>query len=232
MCRNNSGSDAAFLELMESFQSATNCSFAAIDVEGFMSEAKTLSSETLTTFLSRYCPQLQAACNCTAKLMNNFRPCVDEDYFNKVLNFTSSLPDAVEQVCKNGGENLFEFDEPKYTESFGKISDSIDECLTFLNGSMTSDQCPHLYDFQMCLLDTLKVPKLFSMYYPFYLPLFPTTPCRNVINILLAQYKHPKSSFLFLLQFVDILKLELGLSTMFSLVKVLWNSDSFIHASI
>ncbi|XP_049292882.1 uncharacterized protein LOC125768802 isoform X2 [Anopheles funestus] len=211
MCRNNSGSDAAFLELMESFQSATNCSFAAIDVEGFMSEAKTLSSETLTTFLSRYCPQLQAACNCTAKLMNNFRPCVDEDYFNKVLNFTSSLPDAVEQVCKNGGENLFEFDEPKYTESFGKISDSIDECLTFLNGSMTSDQCPHLYDFQMCLLDTLKVPKLFSMYYPFYLPLFPTTPCRN---------------------FVDILKLELGLSTMFSLVKVLWNSDSFIHASI
>ncbi|XP_049299377.1 uncharacterized protein LOC125772066 isoform X12 [Anopheles funestus] len=182
-CRNNSGSDAAFLELVESFHSATNCSVAAIDMEGFMSEAKTLSNETRTTFFPRYCPQLRTAYKCSDKLANDLRPCMEEDDFTIMKKYAFTLLHAVEQVCKNDGEILFQFNEPKYTECFAKVSDSFDECLTFLNGSMTRDQCPQLPGFRQCLQDKVKLPELISVYDLFQNTLFRMTPCRNYMEI-------------------------------------------------
>ncbi|XP_049299369.1 uncharacterized protein LOC125772066 isoform X6 [Anopheles funestus] len=193
-CRNNSGSDAAFLELMESFRSATNCSVAVIDMEGFMSEAKTLSNETRTTFFPRYCPQLRMAYKCSNKFVKDLRPCMEEDDFTLVKRIGYRLPYAVEQVCNNDGEILFQFNEPKYTECFAKVSDSFDECLTFLNGSMTRDQCPQLPGFRQCLEDKVKLPEFISVYNLLNSTLFRMTPCRY---------------------YVDILKLKVGLSTMF-----------------
>nr|NP_001404961.1 uncharacterized LOC128900038 precursor [Anopheles funestus] len=203
-CRNNSGSDAAFLELVESFHSATNCSVAAIDMEGFMSEAKTLSNETRTTFFPRYCPQLRMAYKCTENLLNDLRPCMEEDVFTTVKALFSMLPAELELRCRNDGEILFKFDEQKYTECFKKVSDSFDECLTFLNGTddwemshMTRDQCSfpsQLSDFQKCWQDKSNLPDLISVYDLFQNTLFRMTPCHN---------------------YVDILKLKVGLSTMF-----------------
>ncbi|XP_049299365.1 27 kDa hemolymph protein-like isoform X2 [Anopheles funestus] len=193
LCRNNSGSDAAFLELMESFQSTMMCTVAAIDLEGLMSEVDALSNETRTTFFPRYCPQLRTAYNCIDKLVNDFRPCLEEDDFTIVKALAGILPDAVELMCKNDGEILFKFDEPKYTECFEKVSDSFDECLTFLNGtddwdisSMTRDQCSQLSGFRQCLQDKMnicKAPDLINVYDLFHNTLFRMTPCRNYMEI-------------------------------------------------
>uniref|UniRef100_A0A182R6Y1 Secreted protein n=1 Tax=Anopheles funestus TaxID=62324 RepID=A0A182R6Y1_ANOFN len=182
-CRNNSGSDAAFFELVESFHSATNCSVAAIDLQGFMLEAKTLSNETRMTFFPRYCPQLRTAYKCSDKLANDLRPCMEKDDFTIMKKFAFTLLHAVEQVCKNDGEILFEFDVPRYTECFEEVSNSFDECLTFLNGSMTRDRCPQLPGFRQCLQDKVKLPNLISVYDLFQNTLFRMTPCRNYVEI-------------------------------------------------
>lgn len=50
LCRNNSGSDAAFVTLMESAQTTFTCFVGAIDLDAFMSDLYTLSNETRSTF--------------------------------------------------------------------------------------------------------------------------------------------------------------------------------------
>uniref|UniRef100_A0A182KHE4 Secreted protein n=1 Tax=Anopheles christyi TaxID=43041 RepID=A0A182KHE4_9DIPT len=107
MCRNNSGSDEAFVTLMESAQTTFTCFVGAIDMDGFMSDLYTLTNETRSTFFPRYCPQLRTAYKCTNKLVNDFRPCLEEDDFTIVQALSGILPDAVDLMCKNEGEILF-----------------------------------------------------------------------------------------------------------------------------
>ncbi|XP_053662182.1 27 kDa glycoprotein-like [Anopheles marshallii] len=193
MCRNNSGSDMAFLQLLESFQTMMMCSVSAIDMEAFVTELDALSNETRTTFFPRYCPQLRTTYGCVESLVNDVRPCLEEDDYTIVKALVGILPDAVDLLCKNDGDILFKFDEPKYTECFEKISDSFDECLTFLNGTddwdishMTRDQCGDLTGFRQCLQDKMnicKAPDLISVYDLFHNTLFRMTPCRNYVEI-------------------------------------------------
>ncbi|XP_035906037.1 27 kDa hemolymph protein-like [Anopheles stephensi] len=195
MCRNNSGSDAAFLNLMDSFQNTMVCTISAIELDSFMADAENLSNETRTTFFPRYCPQLRTAYSCIDKLVADFRPCLEADDYVIVKALAGILPDAVELMCKNDGEILFKFDEPKYSECFEKISDSFDECLNFLNGTdtddwdishLTRDQCGELTGFRACVkskMDICKAPDLIDVYDLFHNTLFRMTPCRNYVEI-------------------------------------------------
>uniref|UniRef100_A0A1Y9H2P7 DUF19 domain-containing protein n=1 Tax=Anopheles dirus TaxID=7168 RepID=A0A1Y9H2P7_9DIPT len=194
MCSNNSGSDAAFLNLMESFQRTMVCSMSAIDLDSFMSDIDSLSNETRTTFFPRYCPQLRTAYSCIDKLVNDFRPCLEEDDYTIVRAMVGILPDALDLMCKNDGELLFKFEEPKYAECFDKIGDSFNECTnTFLNGTddwdishMTEPQCNTMTGFRQCVQDKMnicKAPDLISVYDLFHNALFRMTPCRNYVTL-------------------------------------------------
>ena len=106
-----------------------------------------------------YCPQLRTAYKCTDQLLNDFRPCLEEDDFTIVQALSGIIPDAVDLMCKNEGEILFskcalfdrvlaihhwsfvkksfpELEEPKYADCVAKIGDNFNECInTFLNGT-------------------------------------------------------------------------------------------------
>uniref|UniRef100_A0A182LXL6 Uncharacterized protein n=1 Tax=Anopheles culicifacies TaxID=139723 RepID=A0A182LXL6_9DIPT len=189
LCRNNSGSDAAFENLKQSGQNAMMCAVTAIDLEALMTDVDALSNETRTTFFPRYCPQMRTAYSCLNKLVDDFRPCLEEDDYTIVSAIAGILPDAVELICKNDGEIMYKFHEPKYTECLDKVSDSFDECLVFFNNTddwdishLTRDQCGQLTGFRQCLqnkLNICKAPDLIEVFDLFYNTLFRMTPCRN-----------------------------------------------------
>ncbi|EAA10882.2 AGAP006275-PA [Anopheles gambiae str. PEST] len=194
LCRNNSGSDAAFVTLMESAQTTFTCFVGAIDLDAFMSDLYTLSNETRSTFFPRYCPQLRTAYKCTDQLLNDFRPCLEEDDFTIVQALSGIIPDAVDLMCKNEGEILFKLEEPKYADCVAKIGDNFNECInTFLNGTddwdishLNQDQCNTLTGFRQCVeskLSICKAPELISVYDLFHNTLFRMTPCRNYVDV-------------------------------------------------
>uniref|UniRef100_A0A182WCG2 Secreted protein n=1 Tax=Anopheles minimus TaxID=112268 RepID=A0A182WCG2_9DIPT len=193
MCRNNSGSDAAFEQLQASGQLAMLCTFSAVELEPLMADLDTLSNETRKAFFSRYCPQLRNAYSCVGKLVDDFRPCLEEDDFTIVQAISGIVPDAIELVCKNDGDILYKLEEPKYAECLDKVSDSFEECLGFFNNTddwdishMTRDQCGQLTGFRQCLQDKLnicKAPDLIDVFDLFYNTLFRMTPCRNYVEI-------------------------------------------------
>lgn len=193
MCRNNSGSDAAFEQLAASAQNAMMCAFSSIDLEAFAADVDALTNETRTTFFPRYCPQMRTAYSCLDKLMVDFRPCMEEDDYTIVQAISGIVPDAVDLICKNDGELLFKLEEPKYTECLEKVSDNFEECLVFFNNTddwdishMTRDQCSQLTGFRQCLQDKLnvcKAPDLIDVFDLFYNTLFRMTPCRNYVEI-------------------------------------------------
>ncbi|XP_058125890.1 27 kDa hemolymph protein-like [Anopheles ziemanni] len=193
MCRNNSGSDEAYVALMEAFQSAMMCAMTSIDLDSFMSDAYTLSNETRSTFFPKYCPQLKRAGTCLDDLLKAARPCLEEDDFTIVKALTGIFPDAVDLICKNDGEIIFKLDEPKYQECVDKLSDNVMECVVpFAAESedwdishLTQTQCGTLSGLRQCIegkLNVCKAPDLISVYDLFHNMLFRMTPCRNYVT--------------------------------------------------
>ncbi|XP_053676373.1 27 kDa hemolymph glycoprotein-like [Anopheles nili] len=194
MCKNNSGSDAAFLGLMSSVQETMVCAVASLDLEGLMTDVDTLSNETRFTFFPRYCPQLRKTYSCVNKLVGDVRPCLEDDDYTIVQALVGILPDAVELMCKNDGEILFKYDEPKYSDCLEKLGDSFEECTnSFLNSTddwdlsnMTQDQCSTMFGFRDCLqgkLGLCKASDLISVYDLFHNTLVRMTPCRNYVEV-------------------------------------------------
>uniref|UniRef100_A0A182PK01 Secreted protein n=1 Tax=Anopheles epiroticus TaxID=199890 RepID=A0A182PK01_9DIPT len=194
LCRNNSGSDDAFMRLMDSAQTSVTCFGGAIDFDGFISDLYILTNETRGTFFPRYCPQLRTANKCTEKLLSDMRPCLEDDDYTIVQALAGIIPDAVELMCENEGELLFKLEEPKYTDCIAKIGDNFDECFnTFLNGTddwdishLTREQCNTVTGFRQCIQDKLNICKaadLIKVYDLFHNTLFRMTPCRNYVDL-------------------------------------------------
>uniref|UniRef100_A0A182QR50 Secreted protein n=1 Tax=Anopheles farauti TaxID=69004 RepID=A0A182QR50_9DIPT len=194
MCRNNSGSDAAYVKVLGTFEQTMTCAVSSIDFDRLIVDADALNNETRKTFFPRYCPQLRTAYSCFDKLVNDFRPCLEEDDFTIVRALVGILPDALELLCKNDGELLFKFDEPKYAECFEKLGDNFDQCTqAFLNGTddwdishMTEGQCNTMTGFRQCVQNQMsicKAPDLISVYDLFHNALFRMTPCRNYVTL-------------------------------------------------
>lgn len=193
MCRNNSGSDAAFMALVDSAQSTMVCAVSTIDMDTLMVDIEALSNETRTTFFPRYCPQFRKLFTCVDKFANDARPCFEEDDYTIVKALVGVFPDAIELICKDDGDILFKYDEPKYIDCFEKVSDSFDECLTFLNGTddwdlsqMNQEQCGQMTGFRQCLQDKMnicKAPDLIGVYDLFHNMMIRLTPCRNYVEV-------------------------------------------------
>lgn len=194
MCRNNSGSDEAYVALMESMQTTMMCAMSAIELEQFLIDIDVLSNETRSTFFPRYCPQLRTAGSCLGNLLKTAKPCLEEEDFVIVKALTGIYPDAVELICKNDGDLLFKLEEPKYKECIDKLSVDIMECfIPFASETdnwdishLTQDQCSTLAGLRQCIkgkMDLCKTPDLINVYDLFHNTLFRMTPCRNYVPV-------------------------------------------------
>ncbi|XP_058123341.1 27 kDa hemolymph protein-like [Anopheles ziemanni] len=193
MCRNNTGSDEAYVALAEAIQTALRCAGTSFDFESFVSDIDMLSDETRTTFFSKYCPQLKRVGSCLDDLVKAARPCLKEDDFTIVKSLTGIFPDAVDLICKNDGEMIFKYEEPEYQECLKKLSDNVTECTVSFAAEreywdishLTQTQCGTLSGLRQCIegkLNVCQTPDLMSVYDLFHNTLFRMTPCRNHVS--------------------------------------------------
>ncbi|XP_058123340.1 27 kDa hemolymph protein-like [Anopheles ziemanni] len=193
MCRKNTGSEMAFVFLAVAMQTALSCAETAFDGESFMSDIDTLSNETRTEFFSTYCPQLKGVGLCLDDLVKAARPCLEEDDFTIVKALTGVFPDAVDLICKNDGEIIFQYDGPEYEECFVKLVDHVSECAVPFAAEkeywdishLTQTQCGTLSGLRQCIDDKLnvcKAPDLMNVYDLFHNKLFRMTPCHSYVS--------------------------------------------------
>ncbi|XP_058125892.1 uncharacterized protein LOC131267131 [Anopheles coustani] len=121
MCRNNTGSDDAYIAVTEAIGTAVVCVMTSVDVKNLISDVNTISNETRGTFFPKYCPQLKRAGSCLDDLVKAFSPCLHKYFLTNVLTLTGMYPDAVDLVCKTDGEIMFMLAEPKTKECISKL---------------------------------------------------------------------------------------------------------------
>ncbi|XP_058061248.1 27 kDa hemolymph glycoprotein-like [Anopheles bellator] len=192
LCRNNSGSDQAYTNVVEEVTKTMVC-FAKFDFETFFEDFDQLSNETRTTFFDNYCPKLRSAVACKNGLITAVRPCLDEDDFGIVEGLVGIIPDAVELLCKNNGEIVFKLEDEDVLECAIKSMDQFMECGNAVMNMaeswelshLTQEQCGVVTDLRKCFKEKLavcKAPDLISIYDLFHNALIRMTPCRNYVE--------------------------------------------------
>ncbi|XP_058123337.1 27 kDa hemolymph glycoprotein-like [Anopheles ziemanni] len=193
LCMNNSNSDDAFPQLMNSFQGTMMCVMTNFDPQSFVMDLNGLSSETRTTFFSQYCPQVKSVSSCLDGPLNAAKTCLQEHDYKLLKAVVGIFPDAVDLICKNDGELVFKLKDPKYKECLDKINENVMECAApFASqaqhwevSKLTKAQCGTITDLRQCLvrkLNACEAPDLINVYDLFHNTLFRMTPCRNYVT--------------------------------------------------
>uniref|UniRef100_A0A2M3Z5T2 Secreted protein n=1 Tax=Anopheles braziliensis TaxID=58242 RepID=A0A2M3Z5T2_9DIPT len=190
MCKNNTGSDEAFPNFMQSVEQAMMCA-ARFDVDNFMSDLDKLTNATRKAFFSNYCPKLRTVASCKDGILAGMKPCLESDDYNIVDALATIIPEAVELICKNDGSIIFQMEDETRLECIGTKVDELTVCATSVASSwnddsdiseLTPDQCSALINFRQCVkgnLDDCQMSEVLGIYDLFHNALFRLTPCQN-----------------------------------------------------
>ncbi|XP_058125885.1 uncharacterized protein LOC131267127 isoform X1 [Anopheles coustani] len=191
--RNGSESDEAYEGEIEPMRAAITCAENSVDLEKFMSDIDTLSNETRTAFFSQYCPQLERTALCMHDVVEATRPFLEEDLFIIVKALADNYPDAVDMICKNDGEMIFNLAEPTTKKCVETLWDDVmehmepfaDEVENWDISHLTQFQCEALSELRQYIegkLNVCQAADLMSVYDLFYNTLFSVTTCRNYVT--------------------------------------------------
>ncbi|XP_035788746.1 27 kDa glycoprotein-like [Anopheles albimanus] len=190
-CRNNTGSDDAFLVLMESFENVSRC-VLKFDVEGFKNDFDQLTNATRTAFFTKYCSEARPLVSCFDGVLVSSRPCVKESGFKVIQAFYDSIPKTLDLVCKNDGEIIFKMKDETRKKCFAQEGKQISVCVNTYarsaiwnddwNYELTQDKCSTLTSYRQCLmepLDACDLSDLISIYDVPMNAMLSLTPCGN-----------------------------------------------------
>uniref|UniRef100_A0A2M4AC54 Putative conserved secreted protein n=1 Tax=Anopheles triannulatus TaxID=58253 RepID=A0A2M4AC54_9DIPT len=190
MCKNNTGSDEAFPNFMQSVEQGMMCAMS-FDVDNFVTDLEKLTNATRTTFFSNYCPKLRTVSSCKDGILTGMKPCLEADDFKIVEALAGIIPDAVELICKNDGSIIFQMEDETRLECIGSKVDELTVCATSVASTwnddsdiseLTPDQCSGLINFRQCIkekLDSCQMSEVLGIYDLFHNALFRMTPCLN-----------------------------------------------------
>uniref|UniRef100_A0A2M3YWB0 Putative secreted protein n=1 Tax=Anopheles nuneztovari TaxID=30067 RepID=A0A2M3YWB0_9DIPT len=188
MCKNNTGSDAAFPNFMQSVEKGMMCA-ASFDADNFMVDLDKLTNATRSAFFSNYCPKLRTVAACKDGILTGMKPCLESDDYNIVESLAGIIPDAVELICKNDGSIIFQMEDETRLECIATKIDELTVCATSVASTwnddsdiseLTPEQCSGLINFRQCIkekLDSCQMSEILGIYDLFHNALFRMTPC-------------------------------------------------------
>uniref|UniRef100_A0A2M3ZCM5 Putative secreted protein n=1 Tax=Anopheles braziliensis TaxID=58242 RepID=A0A2M3ZCM5_9DIPT len=190
-CRNNTGSDDAFLVFMESFENAFKC-VLKIDVDRFKTDFNQLTNATRTAFFTKYCAEARPLVSCFDDMPASVRPCVKENEFKYMEAFFESIPKTLDLACKNNGEIIFNMVDATRLKCFQENAKHISVCVdTYTesglwnddwNSELNQDKCSTLTNYRKCLmvpLDTCDLSDLIGIYDVSMNAMLRLSPCAN-----------------------------------------------------
>ncbi|XP_050092220.1 27 kDa hemolymph protein-like [Anopheles aquasalis] len=190
-CRNNTGSDDAFLELMESFENVSRC-VLKFDIESFNTDFEQLTNATRTAFFTKYCAEVRPLVSCFDDVFDSMTPCIKESGFKVMKVFFDSFPETLDVACKNDGEIIFKLKDETRKNCFMEQGKQLSECVGKYmssaiwnddwNSELTQDKCSILTSYRSCLmepLDACDLSDLISIYDVPMNAMLRLTPCAN-----------------------------------------------------
>ncbi|XP_062549775.1 uncharacterized protein LOC134214414 [Armigeres subalbatus] len=191
-CRNATGDDRAFRELVFTMSSETpRCFMAHVNISYMQTPIDGLSKAEQDTLLGGICQQLENAAVCIEPVVDAIKPCMDDEDDMKILmKIVDTVPDAIEMICDNHGAILLELREPLSRSCAVELAPAIDECMDVIsNSTMMMDlkdysatECNEIYAMRDCLdrkirdCGALTYLELFKL---FYRNLLSITPCKE-----------------------------------------------------
>lgn len=189
-CRNTTGDDKAFRDLVEVMQNDTprcfmqyvNMSYLQTSVDGF-------SKAEQAKLLGDICGQLEKAVVCIEPVVNKIKPCIDDEDDMQILKrIVDTIPEALKMICKNSGAMLLELREPLSRSCAVELAPAIDDCMDVIsNSTMMTDlkgytfkECKEIKKMKDCFNQRITecgavvYLNLFSL---FYRNLVSLTPC-------------------------------------------------------
>ncbi|XP_049546573.1 27 kDa glycoprotein-like [Anopheles darlingi] len=190
-CRNNTGSDDAFMALMQSFENVSRC-VLKFDVESFKTDFEQLTNATRTAFFTKYCSEARPLISCLDGVLVSSRPCLMESGFKIIKVFFESIPEALDLMCKNDGEIIFRMKDETRKKCFAQKGDQLQACVnTFTNSTiwnddwnieLTPEKCSTLASYRECLkdqMDACDLSDIISLYDVSMNAMLRLTPCGN-----------------------------------------------------
>uniref|UniRef100_A0A8D8BSK7 27 kDa hemolymph glycoprotein n=1 Tax=Culex pipiens TaxID=7175 RepID=A0A8D8BSK7_CULPI len=141
----------------------------------------------------RYCPQVKNSMRCITQVTDMVRKCVEPERIALYDTFVSTIPQAVDLICKNDGELIF-VDGPNFKECSKKLPRYLDDCSSNIASfADTMDlaaygeyQCTELDKVRQCYKKELadcRVPRMIELFDLFYRPVVKASPCKDFIKL-------------------------------------------------
>lgn len=107
-CRNTTGDDRAFKDLVAIMNSDTpRCFMQHVNMSYLQTPIDKLSSAEQTKLLGGICGQLEKAVVCIDPVVDAIKPCMDdEDDMQILTKIVDTVPDAIKMICNNSGAML------------------------------------------------------------------------------------------------------------------------------
>ncbi|XP_065079859.1 uncharacterized protein LOC135702734 [Ochlerotatus camptorhynchus] len=190
-CRNTTGDDEAFMELVSFMQSDTpQCFMQHVNMTYMHISLDDLSKAELAKLLGDICGQLEKAVVCIEPIVDKIKPCIkDEDDIQMLTKIVNTVPEALKVLCNNSGAMLSELREPLYRSCAVELAPGIADCIGVISNSTmrmnrkgyTVNECNEIHEMRDCFdrnireCGALIYLELFNL---FFRNLISLTPCK------------------------------------------------------
>uniref|UniRef100_A0A2M4DIY9 Putative secreted protein n=1 Tax=Anopheles darlingi TaxID=43151 RepID=A0A2M4DIY9_ANODA len=176
-CKQNTGSNAAFLAVLESVEKTVTCVSQFDTVrQNLKIDFFQMTNATREAFFTKYCPKARPFLSCFDGALASLRPCLKEREFNFVKTFIESIPETVHLACKNDGEILFQLRDETRQECFRQRFEQLSMCADVAKRTWNFDldfselmqgHCSIITDYRECAkeqLDACNLSDIISIY--------------------------------------------------------------------
>ncbi|XP_053687172.1 uncharacterized protein LOC128736709 [Sabethes cyaneus] len=190
-CRNATGSDKAFHELMHVLHQETpRCFTGHVNMSFLQTSVDNLSKLEQSRILEQICGQIEQSLTCIDPVVEKVKPCfTDPDDMEILQKIVDTVPEALKLVCNDSGAMLLKLREPLSRSCAIELAPAVDECMDLVsNKTMEMDlkkytitECNEIYKMRDCINNHIRdcgamsYLELFSL---FYRNLLSLTPCK------------------------------------------------------
>lgn len=193
-CYKKTGSSQTYQALSISIALVPMCFMMQIDGVDFMNGLHGLKANASTRheFFPKFCPQIRNLLSCFDPPITELSKCLDDDDVLILQGTYNATPDALDLICKNDGEMLFQ-EGATLDVCVKNYSNYSDECAGLVSNSTNSmsvskfgeAQCGELSQVRGCLekkFNECNGPRLMDVFDVFWRAVMKNSPCGDFIT--------------------------------------------------
>ncbi|XP_039453814.1 uncharacterized protein LOC120432630 [Culex pipiens pallens] len=190
-CRNNTGDDRAFQDLLVVLnQDTPKCFMQHVNLSYLQAPITNLNKQEQTTLMTQICGQVEKSLTCINPVVDKVKRCMTDDDDLKILRkLADTVPEALKMICNDSGAMLLKLREPLARSCAIELAPTIDVCMDGMSNSTmemtlsryTITECNEVYKMRDCIINRIRdcgANTYLELFNLFYRSLLSLTPCK------------------------------------------------------